>query len=288
MRLNLVRASFVLAHALFLWMYFAAEPLEMLARHGGFAETGPSVVQTADRYAAAWRHGMAGNAWLYLPGFFLAAAFTWMWALGRRLRTLGIEGTVLLSLAVLAAAPLAPLGTELALAAFQDATGLRAVVPAPAFTFRGAILALFTIVTWDVGVLCCQQTIVRRSFRPMWIAVVLNVVLANVRPWTVADFTTQWAGDIAQGRVVAILSACAVPLLSALLVLYQLLPRDSTAAPRASPSLRIPRLTAWKRAGRTAIMQAPEAGGGEPCGLIQTPSGSRSQRPRPSCGEKDS
>ena len=126
MRLIFLRASFVLAHALFLWMYLAAEPLEMLARQGGFANVGPSVVEMADRYAAAWRHGMAGNAWLYLPGFLLTAAFAWMWALGRRLRTLGIEGTVLLSLAVLAAASLAPLGTELALAAFQDATGLRA------------------------------------------------------------------------------------------------------------------------------------------------------------------
>jgi hypothetical protein len=232
----ILRGFLVLSHTLFLWMYLSAEPLESMARQAGFAgAAGPDVITIADRYAALWRHGMAGNAWLYLPGFFAAAAFTWMWALGRRLRTLVFEGIVLLAVATAAAALLAPRGTILALASFEQATGLHATSGAPGFSLRGVALAVYTIVTWDIGVLCCQRSIARRSVRPMWIPIPLNIVLANVRPWTVSDFTSQWIAGVAAGRAVAVLSASAIPLLSVFLVLHQLrnerrLRRSSSAA----------------------------------------------------------
>ena len=59
----------VAAQALFLWMFLSADPLEQVA---------PSAA--AWRFASDWRHGMAGNSWLYMPGFFATAAALWLYA----------------------------------------------------------------------------------------------------------------------------------------------------------------------------------------------------------------
>jgi hypothetical protein len=234
MRVTLLRMSLVLAHVLFLWMYLSAESLERMARQGLVAgPAGMDIVRVADQYAAAWRHGMAGNSWLYLPGFFLAAVSTWMWSLGRRLPSLAIEAVVLLTAAWAIAALLSPLGASSSLASFENAAGVHRMGAPPGFTVDGASLALYTIATWDVATICCQLSIARRSLRLMWIPIPLNIVLANVRPWTVSDFTSQWAADLADGKGAAVLSAAAVPLVAAFLVLYQLRP-DGTPRPAST------------------------------------------------------
>jgi hypothetical protein len=57
--------------AFFLWMFLAVAPLESLGDSGGFSGTDLSrVAATSYRFAADWRHGMAGNSPLYMPGFF--------------------------------------------------------------------------------------------------------------------------------------------------------------------------------------------------------------------------
>jgi hypothetical protein len=240
------RVSFVAAHALFLWMYFAAEPLELMAR-GGLITGGTvttDAIGIADEYAAKWRHGMAGNSWLYLPGFFATAAFTWLWSLRRSPRTLVAEGAVLIACAAVVAGVLAPFGTSRAILSFQSATGLEVSGTPPGFTAAGTALAVYTILTWDVGVMCAQLSLLRRSISLMWVPVVMNLALARVRPWTVGDFTHQWVTDVARGHPVAIFSALAIPALATALVLVTRFPRG----PRLSGRNQMP--------------------GGHPCGPI--------------------
>lgn len=186
---------------------------------------------------------MAGNSWLYLPGFFFTAAATWMWSLGRRLPSLAFEGMVLITVAWAVAAGLSPLGAFSSLESFEHTAGVHGIAAPPGFTAFGSGLALFTIGVWDVEMICCQRSIARRSLRLMWIPIPLNIALANVRPWTVSDFTSQWVTGIAQGRWEALMSAAAVPVVSVFLVVYQL-KQDGT-----------PRLAST---------------GGRPCGLIPT------------------
>lgn len=240
------RAAFVAAHALFLWMYLAAEPLELSARGGLIAGGAPTTeaIRIADEYAARWRHGMAGNSWLYLPGFFATAAFTWLWSLRRSPRTLVPEGAVLLACAAVVAGVFAPFGTSRLILSFQSVTGLEVSGTPPGFTAAGTALAFYTILTWDVGVICAQRSLLRGSISLMWIPVVMNLVLARVRPWTVGDFTHQWVADVARGHPPAILSALAIPALATALVLVTRFPRG-------------PRLTGQN--------QVP---GGHPCGPI--------------------
>ena len=64
-------ALMLVACILFLWMFFAAATLERTADLGGIsAPPGREVRLLAYEYAARWRHGMAGNSPLYMPGFF--------------------------------------------------------------------------------------------------------------------------------------------------------------------------------------------------------------------------
>jgi hypothetical protein len=222
-RLNTLRVLFVLAHVLFLWMYFSADALERMAhQHLIAGPAGMDILRITENYASAWRHGMAGNSFLYLPGFFAAAALTWVWSVHRPLPKLAVEWAALLAVSLVVAALLAPFGTSRCIRSFEQATGLYSLGARPGFTAGGMIVALHTIFTWDVEMICCRLSIARRSLRLMWIPIVLNVVLARVRPWTVSDFTGQWIGDIAQAKGVAIFSAMAVLVLAAFMVFYQL------------------------------------------------------------------
>ncbi len=244
-RLMAMRVSFVMAHVLFLWMYLAADNLERMAsQHIIDGPAGTNALRAAYDHAAAWRHGMAGNSFLYLPGFFAAAAFTWVWSLGRPLRRLAIEGAVLVAAASAVAALAAPFGAARCLASFEQATGLHDMGVPAGFTAQGFGVALYTIFTWDAEMICCQLSIARRSVRLMWIPIALNMVLAQVRPWTVSDFTNQWLADLVRGEVVAVISAGAVPILAVFLVLYQL--KTAKSIPSLSSFPGNPRITTQK------------------------------------------
>jgi hypothetical protein len=75
----------------------------------------------------------------------------------------------------------------------------------------------------------------------MWIPIPLNLVLANIRPWTVSDFTSQWVSDLAHGGSVAIVSTIAIPVLGALLVAHQLRPVRAAIHVRPAAVSRLPR-----------------------------------------------
>src|SRR5262245_50841691 len=90
-----------LAEALFLWMFLATEPLELLV-DGGRLSASQNTDKNADlaaaayQFAARWRHGMAGNAPLYMPGFFAVALTAWPWALRRSVAQMAVESAPLL------------------------------------------------------------------------------------------------------------------------------------------------------------------------------------------------
>jgi hypothetical protein len=66
------------ANAAFLWMFLSTDPLEQMAAEIQATRGLPAA--DAFQFAAAWRHGMAGNSWVFMPGFFVTAAAVWLHA----------------------------------------------------------------------------------------------------------------------------------------------------------------------------------------------------------------
>jgi hypothetical protein len=187
-------------------MFLAADPLE---------QAGAS--DTALRFASDWRHGMTGNSFLYMPGFFATAAALWLYrGTGDRR---GIAGRLiaLCAIAALAAALGAAAGARMAVSEFEAATltALPPVLPRP--SLLGAVRGLYTLATWSVFVLACRSALEGRSWRPFLLPAIMAIGLALIRPWTVGDFTTLWKDRAADGDPVACASAVAVVAMIALL-----------------------------------------------------------------------
>ena len=221
--LKLVTALLLASHTFFLWMFFAAESVPEMVRHGCVsASPGEDLVMTASRFAAQWKHGMAGNSPLYMPGFFPVGFLVWLWSIGRPLRALAVEFGVLVVVATILAAALAPLGAPHAVRAFEQATGLACSGPVLPFTPVGAALSVYTLFTWTVDIVSLQLCIARCTLLPVAAPIVLNVIMLEVRPWAVNDFTTQWIADLSRWQPVAVWSVAVVPLLVWLLIWLQL------------------------------------------------------------------
>jgi hypothetical protein len=212
-------ALLIAADALFLWMFFSTDPLEQLA--ADVRPTADALATEAFRFAAAWRHGMAGNSWIYMPGFFAVAAAIWLHArhvpehLGRTDRW--AAG----ALALVAAGAAAPLGSAAVVATFGDTHGGRLSAtlatmpyPSPAGTFNG----IYTLLTWSVFVLACRASLVQSTVRPFAAPGVLTVGLVMLRPWTVDDFVDHWARGVGTGDVPALLSLALLFIIAALLL----------------------------------------------------------------------
>lgn len=211
------------AHTLFLWMFFSADTVAQMASLGQVpSPAGADVGFIAGRFAAQWKHGMAGNSPLYMPGFFAVGLLTWLWSIGRPLRSLFARWFVILGIALVLAALLAPFGAVHAVDSFERASGLTPAGVAPRPALVTAVVSIFTLFSWTAAIFCAQLSIERRSIKPMALPVALHYVLLVVRPWAINDFTTQWARDVARGLPVAVLSLVAVPVLVTGLVLYQL------------------------------------------------------------------
>jgi hypothetical protein len=199
-------ALVVAAQALFLWMFLAADPLEQAAR----SEEGL-------RFASDWRHGMTGNSFLYMPGFFATAAALWLFGrTGDRARVavgLLALGVIATAAAMLGAGP----GARMAAGDFEAATlnSLPAVLPRP--SALGAVQGLYTLATWTAFVLACRSALEDRAWRPFVLPAIMTIGLALIRPWTVDDFTTLWKDRVAAGDPVACASAVAVVVMVALL-----------------------------------------------------------------------
>jgi hypothetical protein len=199
----------VLSEALFLWMFFAADPLEQLAATGAFGN-GSETRQAAFAFAASWRHGMAGNSPLYMPGFFAVAVAVWLWLDGvtavNARRYFGALVAAALIAVVTAAA-----GRSLVLSAFEDATGLSALGPVPAAGVSAVFLGFYTLLTWTVFVVGCRLALHWRTLLPLIPVVPMTAALAVLRPWTVDDFTNIWWHRAAAGDLVAVISLIMIP-----------------------------------------------------------------------------
>jgi hypothetical protein len=205
-------AALFCSQAFFLWMFFAAEGLEQMAKAGRIAGS-PSadVLLTAYKYAAEWRHGMAGEWPLYMPGFFIAAIAIWRRACQRPWRQLSLEWCALLPLAVVFAMSLSPAGLRILMAGFTEQTGLVIVGEPLFFSSIGVLLGVYTLGVWSTFVVCSHRALVRRTIKPLLLPLILGMILGFVRPVTVGDFTALWLSRVMAGDFVAILSLLLIP-----------------------------------------------------------------------------
>ena len=213
-----------LSQALFLWMFYAAEGLEQMAKAGSIAASpsipsGPSgplmnVVEVAYRYAADWRHGMAGGSPLYMPGFFAAAITTWLLACQRPLRQLCLQWFGLLPFSVILAMALSPAGLQLVIAGFTAQTGFQIVGDHRTFTSVGVFQGIYTLVAWCTFIVSSHQALRRRALWPLLFPLVLSIILALIRPMTVGDFTSLWFKRIQEADFVAIVSLLLIPIIA--------------------------------------------------------------------------
>jgi hypothetical protein len=202
----LIAALLVAAQAAFLWMFFSADALDQAA----------GADRVMRRFASGWRHGTAGNTWLYMPGFFVTAAAAWLAAprLGRR-RVAGWIAAVGAAAAI-AAVLAATLGTRLMLDDFARATG-RSPSIVPTVSPLGALRGLYTLAAWTVFVLACRRALIERTLHPFIAPAILAVGLVLMRPWTLGEVGGDWMTHASGGDPIAWLSAAAVPALATLL-----------------------------------------------------------------------
>ena len=228
------------ADTLFVWMYLAADPLEQVASTRAIACGGPAACEAALRFAADWRHGMAGNSPLYMPGFFLLAVATWVWTRWTRGLRLIVERTASIAAAVAAAhaATAAGVGDVLRLYAASH-PGFVLDVAGPGPTVSASLAAVYTAITWSVLVGGCRLALVRRSWWPLAPAPGFVLGLAFARVWTVDHFTGLWWSRAVTGDAVALSSLVAIPVTAIVLLVQH---RCTSPHPDAPSS--------WRTAGK--------------------------------------
>jgi hypothetical protein len=220
----LATSAFALVACIFfLWMFFAAATLERTADLGWIsAPTGVDAHSLAYEFAARWRHGMSGNSPLYMPGFFAVAIASWFWCNKRGLRRMLLEGSVLIAVAAVCAAVLAPYSVERIVSDFGEQASVSVSQVATAGTWIAWAQGIYSLLTWTTVIIASRWSIKLRSPKPLLIPLVLNFVLALVRPWTVADFTSQWLRGALDGEPTAVVSFLLVPALSAFVAWVEL------------------------------------------------------------------
>jgi hypothetical protein len=227
-----VTSTFALvACIVFLWMVFAAATLEQTADLGWIsAAPGRDARVVAYEFAAKWRHGMAGNSPLYMPGFFAVAIAIWFWCTGKSLPRMLAEGLPLLGVAAVCAALLAPYAAPPILSDFVAQERVNVSRASSSGTWIASAQGVYSLLTWSTGVIASRWSIRLRSLRPLLIPLGLNLVLALVRPWTVADFTSLWLRQALEGEPAAVISFLLVPMISGFLAWVELQPRRQKTA----------------------------------------------------------
>lgn len=223
-RLPLVTATIaLLACTFFLWMFFAAATLERTADLGGISTSSFQEARTAAYdFAAKWRHGMAGNSPVYMPGFFAAAIAIWFWCGARSLRRMLAEGAVLIAVASCCAAMLAPLAAPRIVSDFHAQQGFVVSNTANSWTWIPFAQGVYTLLTWGTLIVASRWSIRLRSLKPMVFPLAFYLVLALVRPWTVADFTSLWTRQTLAGEPAAVVSFLLIPILSGIFAWVEL------------------------------------------------------------------
>jgi hypothetical protein len=197
---------------LFLWMFFVAATLEHTAELGRIsARSGVDPHGTAFEFAARWRHGMAGNSPLYMPGFFAAAIAFWFWGAKKNLGRILVEGTLLIAVSAWCATILTTFGVPVIMTDFR-AQGFIVSNPASSGTWVAFAQGVYSLITWSTLIIASRWAIKIRSPKPLLVPLVLNLILAVVRPWTVADFTSQWMREVLEGKPIAVVSLLLVPI----------------------------------------------------------------------------
>lgn len=228
-RFSFITSALVLvACILFLWMFFAASTLERTAELGGIsAPPGQDARAVAYEFAAKWRHGMAGNSPLYMPGFFAVAITIWFWCAGRSVPRMLAEGAILISAASVCAALLAPLAAPRILNDFVAQEGFTVSHATSSGTWVTSAQGVYSLLTWSTVIIASRFSIRLRSLKPLLVPLVLNLVLAFVRPWTVADFTSRWVKQTLDGETTATVSSLLVPIISGFMAWVELRSRKA-------------------------------------------------------------
>ena len=212
-----------LACTFFLWMFFAAATLEHTAELGWiYGPPGQDTRAAALEFAARWRHGMAGNSPLYMPGFFAVAIAVWFWCGHLSLRRMVADGLVVLLAASVCAALLAPFAAPRIVASFVAHEGFGVSQIADAGTSISTAQGVYSLLTWSTVIIAARWSIKLRSLKPLLVPLLLNIILALVRPWTVADFTSLWARQALEGEPVAVVSFLLIPIIAAFITLVEL------------------------------------------------------------------
>jgi len=90
---------------------------------------------------------------------------------------------------------------------------------------------IYSLLTWTTVVIASRWSIKLRSPKPLLVPLVLNFVLGFIRPWTVADFTSQWLKEALDGEPAAVISFLLVPTLAAFLAWVEVRASRSQPAP---------------------------------------------------------
>ena len=222
-RRSWITAALVLVSCiLFLWMFFVAATLEHTAELGRIsAHSGVDPHEAAFEFAARWRHGMAGNSPLYMPGFFAAAIAFWFWGARKSLWRLLAEGIILIALASCFATILTTFGVPVIMADFR-AQGFIVSNPTSSGTWVAFAQGVYSLITWSTLIIASRWAIKIRSPKPLLVPLVLNLILAVVRPWTVADFTSQWIREVLEGKPIAVVSLLLVPVTAVVIAWIEL------------------------------------------------------------------
>ena len=233
-----VTATFVLLACVFcLWMFFAAATLEHMAELGWISPSaGRDVREVAYEFAARWRHGMAGNSPIYMPGFFVVAIAVWFWCAARSLRRMVAEGLLLLGVATVCATLLAPHTAPRILSDFVAQEGFSSSRAASSGTWIAWAQGVYSLLTWSTLIIASRWAIKLKSFKPFLVPLVLNLILASVRPWTVADFTSQWVTQALEGEPVAVISFLIIPIIAGFMAWVELRPTQRRTAAAFPPT----------------------------------------------------
>ena len=216
----------------FLWMFFAAATLERTVDLGWVsASAGRDARPVAYEFAARWRHGMSGNSPLYMPGFFAVAIASWFWCNKKSLLRILWEGFTLVTVAAVCAALLAPFAAARIVSDFIKQEDVSISQFCTVGTWIAWAQGIYSLLTWTTFIVASRWSIKLRSPKPLLIPLVLNLVLALVRPWTVADFTSEWLKEALDGEPTAVISFLLAPILSAFLAWVELRTSRSQPAP---------------------------------------------------------
>jgi hypothetical protein len=157
-----------------------------------------------------------------MPGFFAVAMACWFWCNKKSLLRIISEGFTLLAAAAVFAAVLAPFAAVWIVSDFSEQAGVSISQFSTAGTWIAWAQGIYSLLTWTTVIIASRWSIKLRSPKPLLIPLVLNFVLAFVRPWTVADFTSQWVKEALDGEPAAVISLLLVPILSAFLAWVEL------------------------------------------------------------------